>query len=102
MCADVAQALNDAYDGIRSALQTICEDPDHQKVKAEAQGLLRKMGTLAFGILTELWSTLSKRFDETSQASRSPELDLNNAVPFLHYLADVIMSHRNQFENCEG
>ena len=43
MRADAVQALNDAYDEIRSALQKICDDPDHQKSEPDAEGLLRKM-----------------------------------------------------------
>ena len=101
MRSDAVDALNSGYEEIHSALREISEDNHQLNVSLEAEGLLRKMGSLEFGILTEFWSSVLRRVNETSRSLQSPQLDLNNAIPLLRSLVDFLVSFRDRFSEFE-
>jgi len=104
MRSDAVDALNSGYEEIRSALREISEDNHQLNVSLEAEGLLRKMGSLEFGILTEFWNSvlrMLRRVNEPSHSLQSPQLDLNNAIPLLRSLVDLLVSFRDRFSEFE-
>ena len=59
---------------INSGYEEISEDNHQLNVSLEAEGLLWKMDSLEFGILTEFWSSVLRRVNETSHSLQSPQL----------------------------
>ena len=72
-----------------------CESVD---TKGEADGLVKKLNQLEFGISTELWSTIMDRLKDTSTMLQAADLDLNTAVSLIQSLTDYISSLRSEFE----
>ena len=87
------------YREIKNALKNIRDDAcERADTKREAEGLFKKLNQLDFGILTELWSTTTERFKDTSTMLQAADLDLNTAASLMQSLTDYISSLRSEFE----
>ena len=97
--AGSAKALQLGYCEIKNALENIRDDAcERADTKHEADGLVKKLNQLDFGILTELWLTIMDRFNYTSTMLQATDLDLNTAVSLMQSLTDYISSLKSEFE----
>lgn len=97
--ADATKALRLGYSEIKTALVRISQDTaDRPETRQEADGLVRKMEQLEFGILTECWAVIMDRFYRTSTALQSADLDLNVAVDLIKSLIDYVTGLREEFD----
>ncbi|XP_056468103.1 zinc finger MYM-type protein 1-like [Gadus chalcogrammus] len=101
--ARATKALRLNLKNIHDTLNEIAED-DHQKSAArdEAKSLAKKLNRFETAFLAIIWDTVLQRFDITSRALQTVELDLVTAVELLQSLIDFVSNLRSQYKHLES
>ena len=101
--ARATKALRLNFKNIHDTLNEIAED-DHQKSAArdEAKSLAKKLNRFETAFLAIIWDTVLQRFDITSRALQTVELDLVTAVELLQSLIDFVSNLRSQYKHLES
>ncbi|KAI4874293.1 hypothetical protein NFI96_004460 [Prochilodus magdalenae] len=101
--ARATKAFRLHFRNVHDTLNEIAED-DHQKSAAreEAKSLAKKMNRFETAFLAIIWDTVLQRFEITSRALQTVDLDLVTAVELLHSLIDFVSNLRSQFKHLES
>jgi hypothetical protein len=101
--ADAVRALSAGYKEIRTALSNIASD-DGQKglTRHEADCLEKSMGTLETSFMSDLWSVILSRYNDTSIKLQSATCDVKLAVDLLESLYSFTDNLRNRFDEFEA
>ena len=79
--ADAVKALCAGYDGIQTALHNIAaDDQQNGSTRHEADCLAASMDTLETAIMSDIWSAVLSRYNETSIKLQSSTCDLKLAI----------------------
>lgn len=92
--ADAAEALLEGYSNVRKALKHIEDTKDQSpKTKYEARSLGERMDRLETALLTQIWSQILLRFNETSKAMQGVHVDLKKVVDLYDSLDVFLQLH---------
>jgi len=101
--ADAVTALCNGYKEILDALKTIkIEDKTSPDVKNETRGLVKKMEKLENIVLTEIWSKILSRINETNKNLQKENLTIDVGSKLFDSLAGFLSEIRNEFYNYES
>lgn len=100
--ADVVEALLVGYSGVRDPLQHIADTNDQPPAtKYEARSLGERMDRLETSLLTQIWSRILLRFNETSKAMQGVDIDLKKVVDLYDSLDVYLQAELNRFDELE-
>lgn len=101
--ADAVKALCAGYDGIQTALHNIAaDDQQNGSTRHEADCLAASMDTLETAIMSDIWSAVLSRYNETSIKLQSSTCDLKLAIDLLESLHTFTDDLRNRFDEFEA
>jgi len=90
------------YDSIKSALHDIAEDDQQNgSTRHEADCLTALMDTLETALMSDVWSVVLSRYNETSIKSQSSTNDLKLSAYLLESLHEFTDDLRNRFDKFE-
>ena len=100
--ADAVKALCAGYNGIKSALDHIAaDDQQNGPTRHEANSLVASMDTLETALMSDIWSVVLSRYNETSIKLQSSSCDLKLATDLLESLHTFTDDLRNRFDEFE-
>ena len=100
--ADAVKALCAGYDSIKSALHDIAEDDQQNgSTRHEADCLAASMDTLETALMSDVWSVVLSRYNETSIKLQSSTCDLKLGADLLESLHAFTDDLRNRFDEFE-
>jgi hypothetical protein len=100
--ADAVKALCAGYNGIKSALDHIAaDDQQNGPTRHEANCLVASMDTLETALMSDIWSVVLSRYNETSIKLQSSSCDLKLATDLLESLHTFTDDLRNRFDEFE-
>ena len=100
--ADAVKALCAGYDSIKSALHDIAEDDQQNgSTRHEADCLAASMDTLETALISDVWSVVLSRYNETSIKLQSSTCDLKLGADLLESLHAFTGDLRNRFDEFE-
>ncbi|CAI6371339.1 unnamed protein product [Macrosiphum euphorbiae] len=101
--ADAVTALCNGYKEILDALKTIeIDDKTSPNVKNETHGLIKKMKKLENIVLTEIWSKILSRINETNKNLQKENLTIDVGSKLFDSLAGFLSEIRDNFYSYES
>ena len=99
---DATQAVSEASSEIKMALQDIASDStEEKKTIAEANGLIKKMESLEFALLSILWNDVLTRFNSVSKSVQATDANLSTVTTLISSLKSFVQSLRDDFDRYE-
>lgn len=100
--AQATKALSINYDNIHRILRTLSNDTTQTAdTRDEAKSLVKKMDKLETAFFSLLWNQILQRFQATSVALQTVDLDLVKAVSLIQSLKDYVQDLRGNFDEME-
>lgn len=100
---DAVTALCNGYKEILDALKTIeIDDKTSPNVKNETHGLIKKMKKLENIVLTEIWSKILSRINETNKNLQKENLTIDVGSKLFDSLAGFLSEIRDNFYSYES
>jgi hypothetical protein len=101
--ADAVKALCAGYDGIKSALYEIAaDDQQNGSTRHDAECLTASMETLETALMSQIWSAVLSRYNDTSIKLQSSTCDLKlgtDLLESLHAFTDDLRNRYDEFED---
>nr|XP_023012463.1 uncharacterized protein LOC111502580 [Leptinotarsa decemlineata] len=97
---DAVSALHKCYPAIIDALRTMDDERETLETRNGARGILAILETLDSVLLTEMWSNILVRCNETSKSLQSESLPLDVALKLVESLLAFVEDQQDMFETC--